>query len=154
MEWCHIQGVFLLHAGINDKVMIWFQNLNHNKIIPFLQSIPAICVTIPMLHLHQGLFQTPFPRIHYSILINPKLHPVAFFSRKLSSTEQNNDVGNLELLAIRLTLEDWRHRLKSAAHPENPSPLCYSSACLDSSLPCSPGMPAPQSPPQWITSSK
>ena len=30
----------------------------------------------------------------------PKLHPCAFFSKKLSLTERNYDVGNRELLAV------------------------------------------------------
>lgn len=34
-----------------------------------------------------------------------KLLPCAAFSRKLSPAEQNYDIGNLELLAIKLTLE-------------------------------------------------
>ncbi|KAI2645968.1 Transposon Tf2-8 polyprotein [Labeo rohita] len=45
------------------------------------------------------------------------LHPCAFFSRKLSPAEQNYDVGNRELLAIKLALEEWRHWLEGAVHP-------------------------------------
>lgn len=36
------------------------------------------------------------------------LHPSAFFSLCLSPTEQNYDVGNWELLAVKLALEEWR----------------------------------------------
>lgn len=32
------------------------------------------------------------------------MHPIAFFSKKLSPTELNYDVGNRELLAIKLEL--------------------------------------------------
>ncbi|XP_053371214.1 deleted in malignant brain tumors 1 protein-like [Clarias gariepinus] len=39
-------------------------------------------------------------------------HPCAFFSRKLSSAERNYDIGNQELLAIKLALEEWRHWLE------------------------------------------
>uniref|UniRef100_A0A3B3HCI3 Gypsy retrotransposon integrase-like protein 1 n=1 Tax=Oryzias latipes TaxID=8090 RepID=A0A3B3HCI3_ORYLA len=46
-----------------------------------------------------------------------KLHPCAFFSRKLSASERNYDVGNRELLAIKLALEEWRHWLEGAEHP-------------------------------------
>ncbi len=35
-----------------------------------------------------------------------KLHPCAFFSRKLSPAERNYDIGNRELLAIKLALEE------------------------------------------------
>ncbi|KAL0186165.1 hypothetical protein M9458_017835, partial [Cirrhinus mrigala] len=45
------------------------------------------------------------------------LHPCAAFSRKLSPAEQNYDVGNRELLAIKLALEEWRHWLEGAVHP-------------------------------------
>ena len=43
-----------------------------------------------------------------------KLHPCAFFSRKLSPAERNYDVGNRELLAVKLALEEWRHWLEGA----------------------------------------
>uniref|UniRef100_A0A3P9HSL7 Gypsy retrotransposon integrase-like protein 1 n=1 Tax=Oryzias latipes TaxID=8090 RepID=A0A3P9HSL7_ORYLA len=46
-----------------------------------------------------------------------KLKPCAFFSRKLSAAERNYDVGNRELLAIKLALEEWRHWLEGAEHP-------------------------------------
>ncbi|KAK3551711.1 hypothetical protein QTP70_022574, partial [Hemibagrus guttatus] len=49
---------------------------------------------------------------------NPrKLHPCAFFSRKLSPAEVNYNIGNRELLAIKLALEEWRHWLEGAKHP-------------------------------------
>lgn len=35
-----------------------------------------------------------------------KLHPCAFLSRKLSSAERNYDVGNRELLAVKVALEE------------------------------------------------
>jgi len=38
-----------------------------------------------------------------------KLHPCAFLSRHLSPAERNYDVGNRELLAVKLALEEWRH---------------------------------------------
>ncbi|KAK3510271.1 hypothetical protein QTP70_032589 [Hemibagrus guttatus] len=46
-----------------------------------------------------------------------KLHPCAFYSRKLTSAEVNYDVGNRELLAIKAVLEEWRHWLEGARHP-------------------------------------
>ncbi len=46
-----------------------------------------------------------------------KLHPCAFFSRKLSPAERNYDIGNRELLAIKLALEEWRHWLEGAQQP-------------------------------------
>lgn len=41
----------------------------------------------------------------------------AFFSCRMSAAEQNYDVGNRELLAIKLALEEWRHWLEGAIHP-------------------------------------
>ena len=46
-----------------------------------------------------------------------RLHPCAFFSRKLSAAEQNYDVGNRELLAIHDALKEWRHWLEGATLP-------------------------------------
>uniref|UniRef100_A0A3B3HRG1 Gypsy retrotransposon integrase-like protein 1 n=1 Tax=Oryzias latipes TaxID=8090 RepID=A0A3B3HRG1_ORYLA len=46
-----------------------------------------------------------------------KLKPCAFFSKKLSPAERNYDVGNRELLAIKLALDEWRHWLEGAVHP-------------------------------------
>uniref|UniRef100_A0A3B1JYM9 Gypsy retrotransposon integrase-like protein 1 n=1 Tax=Astyanax mexicanus TaxID=7994 RepID=A0A3B1JYM9_ASTMX len=47
----------------------------------------------------------------------PKLHPVAFFSKKMSPAERNYGIGDRELLAVKLALEEWRHWLEGAAHP-------------------------------------
>ncbi|KAK3554259.1 hypothetical protein QTP70_020113 [Hemibagrus guttatus] len=46
-----------------------------------------------------------------------KLHPCAYYSRKLTAVECNYDVGNRELLAIKAALEEWRHWLGGARHP-------------------------------------
>ncbi|KAL1269106.1 hypothetical protein QQF64_031395 [Cirrhinus molitorella] len=46
-----------------------------------------------------------------------KMFPCAFFSRKLTTAERNYDVGNRELLAMKLALEEWRHWLEGATHP-------------------------------------
>lgn len=46
-----------------------------------------------------------------------KVHPCAFFSRKLSATERNYDIGDRELLAVKLALEEWRHWLEGADQP-------------------------------------
>ncbi|KAI2649350.1 Transposon Tf2-6 polyprotein [Labeo rohita] len=42
----------------------------------------------------------------------PQLKPCAYFSRKLTPAEKNYDIGNRELLAIKLALEEWRHWLE------------------------------------------
>ena len=46
-----------------------------------------------------------------------KLHPCAFLSRKLSQAERNYLVGERELLAIKVALEEWRHWLEGAEVP-------------------------------------
>lgn len=46
-----------------------------------------------------------------------KVHPCAYFSKKLSPAERNYDVGNRELLAVKLALEEWRHWLEGAEQP-------------------------------------
>ena len=45
-----------------------------------------------------------------------KLHPGAFLSHRLNSAEINYDVGNRELLAVKMALEEWRHWLEGAEH--------------------------------------
>ncbi|XP_061550331.1 uncharacterized protein LOC133411694, partial [Phycodurus eques] len=49
--------------------------------------------------------------------VNQRLHPCAFFSRRLSPAEANYDVGNRELLAIVLALQEWRHWLEGTKEP-------------------------------------
>ena len=46
-----------------------------------------------------------------------KLHACAFLSRKHSPAERNYDIGNRELLAVKVALEEWRHWLEGAQHP-------------------------------------
>lgn len=38
-----------------------------------------------------------------------ELHACAYFAWWLSPAERNYDVGNWELLAVKLALEEWRH---------------------------------------------
>ncbi|KAK3523680.1 hypothetical protein QTP70_008614 [Hemibagrus guttatus] len=46
-----------------------------------------------------------------------KLFPCAYFSRKLTDAERNYDVGNKELLAMKVAIEEWRHWLEGSTHP-------------------------------------
>uniref|UniRef100_A0A8C5PKT4 Gypsy retrotransposon integrase-like protein 1 n=1 Tax=Leptobrachium leishanense TaxID=445787 RepID=A0A8C5PKT4_9ANUR len=46
-----------------------------------------------------------------------RVHPVCFFSKGLSPAERNYDVGERELLAIKMALEEWRHLLEGTRHP-------------------------------------
>ncbi|KAI3366348.1 hypothetical protein L3Q82_000508 [Scortum barcoo] len=45
------------------------------------------------------------------------IHPCAFLSSKLTPAERNYDVGNKELLAIKVALKEWRHWLEGAEQP-------------------------------------
>lgn len=47
--------------------------------------------------------------------VTHRLHPCAFFSRRLSTPERNYDVGNRELLAVVWALQEWRHWLESTS---------------------------------------
>ncbi|KAK3568931.1 hypothetical protein QTP86_020639 [Hemibagrus guttatus] len=49
--------------------------------------------------------------------VQGKLHPCAFYSRKLTAAEANYDVGNRELLSIKAALEEWQHWLEGACYP-------------------------------------
>ncbi|KAI3376751.1 hypothetical protein L3Q82_000348 [Scortum barcoo] len=46
-----------------------------------------------------------------------RIHPCAFLSHKLSAAETNYDVGDKELLAVKVALEEWRHWLEGAEQP-------------------------------------
>jgi len=46
-----------------------------------------------------------------------KWHPIAFYSKSLSSVEQNYKIHDKEMLAIIRVLEEWRHFLEGATHP-------------------------------------
>ncbi|XP_068089242.1 vomeronasal type-2 receptor 26-like [Hyperolius riggenbachi] len=45
--------------------------------------------------------------------LQDKTHPCAYFSRRFSPAERNYDVGNRELLAIKLAFQEWRHWLEA-----------------------------------------
>ena len=46
-----------------------------------------------------------------------KLHPCAFFSKRLSPAERNYSIGDRELLAVKMALEEWRHYLEGTELP-------------------------------------
>jgi len=45
-----------------------------------------------------------------------KWHPVAFYSKSLSSVEWNYEIHDKEMLAIIRVLEEWRHFLGEATY--------------------------------------
>ena len=46
-----------------------------------------------------------------------KIHPCTYFSRRLSPAERNYAVGDRELLALKMALEEWRHLLEGSTVP-------------------------------------
>ena len=46
-----------------------------------------------------------------------KVHPCAYFSRRLSPAERNYAIGERELLALKLSLEEWCHLLEGSTVP-------------------------------------
>lgn len=51
------------------------------------------------------------------LMSDDKLPPCAFFLPKLSFAEWNYDVGDQQLLAIKVALEEWCHWWERAAQP-------------------------------------
>lgn len=51
-----------------------------------------------------------------SQVVNKRLHPVAFHSRKLNPAERNYDIHDKEMLAIVDCFKTWRHLLEGARH--------------------------------------
>jgi len=49
--------------------------------------------------------------------VDGKWHPIAFYSKSLSSMEWNYEIHDKEMLAIIRALEEWRHFLEGATHP-------------------------------------
>jgi len=45
-----------------------------------------------------------------------KWHPIVFYSKSLSSVEQNYEIHDKKMLAIIRALEEWRHFLEGATH--------------------------------------
>ncbi|KAL0168422.1 hypothetical protein M9458_036644, partial [Cirrhinus mrigala] len=88
------------------------------------QQLKKIFSTAPLLH-------HPDPELPFTVEVDASTTtPVvrccpkrAFYSRKLSPAEQNYNVGNRELLAIKLALEEWRHWLEGSTHPTDPLAL-------------------------------
>jgi len=46
-----------------------------------------------------------------------KWHPIAFYSKSLSSVEQNYEIHDKEMLVIICVLEEWRYFLEGATYP-------------------------------------
>ena len=58
-----------------------------------------------------------FATIFSIILPNGEIHPVAFHSHTLTTSELNYDTHDKELLAIFEAFQKWRHYLEGSASP-------------------------------------
>ena len=52
-----------------------------------------------------------------SQVIEKRMHPVAFYSRKLSPAEINYEVYDKEMLAVVVAFKEWRRYLHGAKYP-------------------------------------
>ncbi|KAI2645965.1 Transposon Tf2-6 polyprotein [Labeo rohita] len=57
-----------------------------------------------------------------------KMHSCTFFSHRMSAAERNYDIGNRELLAVKLALEEWRHWLEGSGGLRTTSPSAKETA--------------------------
>ncbi|KAI2654750.1 Transposon Ty3-I Gag-Pol polyprotein [Labeo rohita] len=61
--------------------------------------------------------------------LDSKMHPCVYFSHRLSPAERNYDIGNGELLAVKLALEEWftweiESKVRTASQGVTPLPGC------------------------------
>lgn len=66
--------------------------------------------------------------------LDGELHPCAVLSRKHSSIERNYDVGNRELLAVKVALEEGRDWLEGAKQPFLVWTVCQVCVCSETEL--------------------
>jgi hypothetical protein len=47
--------------------------------------------------------------------LDQKLHPCIFLSHRLNPAERNYNMGNRDLLTVKMALEEWKHWLEGAS---------------------------------------
>ena len=67
-----------------------------------------------------------------------KLHPVAFYSRKMDKPEVNYDIHDKEMLAIVSSFKQWRHYREGAAH------MCHGPEAREVAKPVEAGCQGPR----------
>lgn len=110
-----------LQTFTGNSFVISVQSLSHslNLLLPKFLSSGILLRSMPLPCSRRGFLQRPFSGVGavLSEQEDGKLHPCAFYSCHLSPAECNYDIGDWELLAIKLALEEWRHWLEGAAQP-------------------------------------
>jgi len=106
----------------SEQVWIW----SRKKQAAF-EDLKTAVTTAPVLVSSQesDLFQIKADSLDFATgavlsqqsMTDGKWHPVAFYSKSLSSMEWNYEIHDKEILAIIRALEEWRHFLEGATHP-------------------------------------
>jgi len=113
-------GITTLLTRLTWKGAPWIFD---NKCCSAFETLKEAFTQVPVLHHwlpdHQLVVETDTSDYALtailSIIINDKLHPVAFLSRTFTSTKLNYDIHNKELLAIFEAFKTWRHYLEGSA---------------------------------------
>ena len=89
-----------------------------HDIIDALTTAPAVSIVNPLLkyELEVDASQVAVGGILSQIDDSGKKTVIEYYSRRLSQTQRNYAPGKLELLALIVCLEHWRHYLKGARH--------------------------------------
>lgn len=90
----------LLKNRFTTAPILTLPNPNHHYVLEVDASQAAIGAVLSQ----RSSFSTP-------------LHPIGFYSRTLNTAEFNYPIGEKELLAIKCSLENWRHLLEGSIHP-------------------------------------
>ncbi|KAI7805934.1 Pol polyprotein [Triplophysa rosa] len=99
----------------NPQAQVAFDNLKSRFV-----SAPVLCLPDPE---RQFIVEVDASDVGIGAVLSQrsggdgKVHPCAFYSHRLSPAERNYDIGNRELLAVRLALGEWRHWLEGSAQP-------------------------------------
>ncbi|KAI2666927.1 Transposon Tf2-6 polyprotein [Labeo rohita] len=103
-----------------DDILIYSRNPNEH----FHHRLKEAFTSAPILrHPNPDLVEVDAANLGVGAVLSqatgepPVIHPCAYFSKKLTPAEQNYSIGDRELLAVKLALEEWRHWLEGAKHP-------------------------------------
>ena len=87
------------------------------------QRLKKLCTTAPVLTLPSVIVEVDTTSSGVAAVLSQrsgtdnKIHPFNFLSLRLSQAEKNYSVGDRELLAVKVALEEWSHWLEGTAQP-------------------------------------